>query len=74
VRVGDDGRLYVITFTATDAKGGSCTGTVSIGVAHDQGQRVMPRDNGCRWDSTDGRQLGVCSWLPATRDGRKRDE
>jgi hypothetical protein len=74
VRVGDDGRLYVITFTATDATGGSCTGTVSIGVAHDQEQRVMPRDNGCRWDSTDGRQLGVCSWIPATRDVRRRDE
>ncbi|HSM56940.1 MAG TPA: ExeM/NucH family extracellular endonuclease [Candidatus Sulfomarinibacteraceae bacterium] len=32
-RVGTaDGRVYYITFTATDGRGGSCTGTVEVGV------------------------------------------
>lgn len=45
------GRLYFITFKATDS-GGSCTGTVTVGVPHDQGQHNMPTDNGQRYDST----------------------
>jgi hypothetical protein len=34
---GGDGRVYHITFTATDASGGSCTRTVTLCVPHDQG-------------------------------------
>lgn len=45
------GRLYFISFTASDT-GGSCTGTVAVGVPHDQGQHSMPTDNGQRYDST----------------------
>jgi hypothetical protein len=34
---GRDGRVYHITFRATDASGGSCTRTVTLCVPHDQG-------------------------------------
>src|SRR5262249_21960295 len=66
LRVPDDGRLYQIDFTASDGKpGGTCTGTVYIGVRHDQGQHNLPADTQCRWDSTTGAQLGPCAWLDA---------
>jgi putative Ig domain-containing protein len=77
LRAGDDGRLYQIDFTASDGKaGGSCSGTVYIGVPHDQGQFTLPTDNGCRWDSIDGRQLTSCAWLasPAIDARRPEDE
>ncbi len=48
---GGDGRVYEIAFTATDAKGASCTGKVSVAVPHDQGPGGAV-DSGCRWDST----------------------
>jgi hypothetical protein len=45
-----DGRIYQIFFTATDAKGGSCSGSVNVGVPHDQsGGPVV--DSGVRYDS-----------------------
>jgi hypothetical protein len=62
LRVPEDGRLYQADFTATDGKGGSCTGSVFLGVPHDQGQHSLPRDNGCRWDSTTGAPLAACAW------------
>lgn len=31
-----DGRVYTIAFTATDSKGATCSGTVKVGVPHDQ--------------------------------------
>jgi uncharacterized repeat protein (TIGR01451 family) len=34
---GGDGRVYSISFSASDAQGGSCTGTLAVGVPHDQG-------------------------------------
>jgi hypothetical protein len=46
------GRLYFISFSAKDSAGGSCTGTVAVGVPHDQAQHAMPTDNGQRYDST----------------------
>jgi len=45
------GRLYFITFTATNSVG-QCTGTVNPYVPHDQGQGYMPVDTGLRTDST----------------------
>jgi len=33
-----DGRLYTITFTADDGRGGTCNGTVEVCVPHDQGK------------------------------------
>jgi hypothetical protein len=35
-----DGRVYHITFTATDSAGASCSGTVTVCVPHDQGKRA----------------------------------
>jgi hypothetical protein len=36
---GGDGRVYYINFTAT-TDGGSCTGTATVGVPHDEGKRA----------------------------------
>lgn len=47
-----NGRVYAIAFTAEDGKGGSCTGTVTVGVPHDQGQGSTPIDDGQVYDST----------------------
>jgi hypothetical protein len=33
-----DGRVYVIAYTATDGRGGSCSGTVEVSVRHSQGK------------------------------------
>lgn len=53
-----DGRVYQIVFTASDGKGGSCPGSVLVGIPHDQGKAVpgapMPTDSGFRWDSLTG--------------------
>jgi hypothetical protein len=45
-----DGRVYQIFFTATDSKGGSCSGSVTVGVPHDQGNSPAI-DSGVRYDS-----------------------
>lgn len=47
-----NGRVYQISFTAQDGKGGSCTGAVSVGVPHSQGEGVTAIDNGQLYDST----------------------
>jgi len=47
---GGDGRVYHIIFTATGASG-SCTGSVTVGVPHDQGHGG-PVDQGALYDST----------------------
>jgi CSLREA domain-containing protein len=47
---GGDGRVYHITFTAT-AIGGTCTGTVTVGVPHNPGTKG-PVDQGALYDST----------------------
>ena len=61
LRAPGDGRVYDVSFTATDGKpGGTCAGSVQIGVPHDQDQRTMPGGNGCRWNSVSGEQLGPC--------------
>lgn len=54
-RVGDpkspgNGRVYHIAFTASDADGGKCSGTVKVGVPHDQAS--TPVDDGAKFDST----------------------
>jgi uncharacterized repeat protein (TIGR01451 family) len=41
-----DGRVYRIAVTVTDGKGGSCTGTPSVGVPHDQGGQSTAVDSG----------------------------
>lgn len=47
-----DGRVYYVTFTASDGSGGSCTGTATIGVPHDQGNGSTPVGGGPLYDST----------------------
>jgi hypothetical protein len=46
------GRIYFISFSATNTQGAQCTGTVSVFVPHDQGQGFTPIDTGDRFDST----------------------
>ena len=45
-----DGRIYQIFFTATDTKSGSCSGSVTVGVPHDQSGGPLV-DSGVRYDS-----------------------
>jgi len=46
-----DGRVYHISFTANDGRGGECTGEVLVSVPHDQ--RGPPAvDSGAGFDST----------------------
>jgi hypothetical protein len=40
-----DGRVYRISFTASDGQGGSCSGTVIVGVPHDMGAGSTPIDS-----------------------------
>lgn len=48
-----DGRVYVISYTASDGNGGDCNGSVSVGVPHDK--RGDPAVNsGATFDSTIG--------------------
>ncbi len=47
-----NGRAYTVSFSADDGKGGSCTGSVHVGVPHDQGQGSVPVDDGQKYDST----------------------
>jgi hypothetical protein len=46
------GRIYFISFTATNSIGLQCTGTVEPFVPHDQGQGFTPIDTGLKFDST----------------------
>ena len=40
-----DGRLYRITYEVSDGNGGSCSGTVTVGVPKDMGKRSVPVDS-----------------------------
>lgn len=46
------GRLYFVHFRAADGKGGTCTGSVTVGVPHDRSAKGLPQDTGERYDST----------------------
>jgi hypothetical protein len=37
-----DGRVYRISFSVSDGRGGSCTGVAKVGVPHDQGPKGGP--------------------------------
>jgi hypothetical protein len=45
-----NGRVYKIAFTASDGKGGTCAGSVTVGVPHDV--KDLPVDDGQAYDST----------------------
>ena len=47
---GGNGRVYAIGFTATDGKGGSCSGVVTVGVPHKRGGTPVAGDTW--YDST----------------------
>ncbi|MDH5622487.1 MAG: hypothetical protein OEY74_10430, partial [Gammaproteobacteria bacterium] len=48
-----DGRVYILSFEATDSNTlASCSGILTIGVPHDQGQGAVPIDSGDRFNST----------------------
>lgn len=47
-----DGRIYEISFTASDPTGGSCSGTVIVTVPKDQGAQGAAVNSGAVFDST----------------------
>lgn len=51
-----DGRVYLISYTATDAAGASCSGTTNLGVPHDQRGTPAVLSPG-RWNSLNGQQV-----------------
>ena len=51
-KVPGNGRVYHISFTSDDGRGGSCSGEVLVGVPHDQGLGSIPIDEGPLYDST----------------------
>ncbi len=46
-----DGRVYHIAFSASDGRGGSCTGAVTVCVPHDQSPGTRCTDGGALFDS-----------------------
>jgi len=50
-KVPGDGRVYHIGFSASDGRGGTCSGVVRVGVPHDQ-SGAAPVDGGALYDST----------------------
>ena len=51
-KVPGNGRVYHISFTADDGKGGTCSATVTVCVPHDQGKNTVCIDEGPIYDST----------------------
>ena len=51
-----NGRVYIVSFTASDGRGGECKGSVSVCVPHDQGNGSTCIDDGKRYNS-----LGPCT-------------
>jgi hypothetical protein len=47
-----NGRVYYINFTASDGKGGTCSGTVEVGVNHDLGKKGEAIGEGPLYNST----------------------
>ena len=47
-----NGRVYHISFTAEDTHGGTCTGTVTVGVPHSQKKGLTAIDDGPLYTST----------------------
>lgn len=51
-KVPGDGRVYHVSFAASDGNGGECTGTVTVCVPHDQRPDHTCTDQGPLYDST----------------------
>jgi hypothetical protein len=56
-----DGRVYHLSFTGDDGRGGRCTGSVTVCVPHDQGQGRVCGDEGPLADSTGPTCVGACT-------------
>ncbi len=54
-----DGRVYHISFSPSDGRGGTCEGVVRVCVPHDRGGRPRCRDGGPLYDSTTGSAPGA---------------
>ena len=52
-----NGRVYAITYTTSDGKGGTCNGAVSICVAYDMDRSNSCIDDGQIYDSTENESL-----------------
>jgi hypothetical protein len=76
-----DGRVYKISFVASDGRGGTCDGTVAVCVPHDQRAKEPDahapvrlnrphldpaEDSGCVGKGSVVNSLGPCSGLPKT--------
>ena len=48
---GGDGRVYTVAFTASDGQGGTCSGTVNVGVPRDRGNGATAVDSGATFNS-----------------------
>ena len=59
-KVPGDGRVYHISFTATDDYGDSCEGGVSVIVPHNVGAEAV--DGGPMYDSTDTSSVASAAW------------
>lgn len=46
-----DGRVYRISFTGANGQGGTCSGTVTVTVPHDNGKKGAAKDSGGSFDS-----------------------
>jgi hypothetical protein len=66
-----NGRVYYITFSAVDPSGASCTGTVSVGVPHDQAHAAV--GDGPLFDSTKAGRAGDEDEHHGCGDGKDRD-
>lgn len=60
-RVPGNGRVYRISYTASDGRGGTCDGSVAVCVPHDQGNRSVCIDDGQRYNSITGASISVPS-------------
>lgn len=60
-RVPGNGRVYRISYTASDGRGGACDGSVAVCVPHDQGNRSVCIDDGQRYNSITGASVSVSS-------------
>jgi hypothetical protein len=49
---GGNGRVYRVSFSADDGQGGTCTGTVEVGVPKSMKPGNAPVDDGQSYDST----------------------
>jgi len=53
-----DGRVYEITFTASDGNAGTCTGTVFVEVPHDKGKKADAKKHGKLGKKADQKKHG----------------